>query len=573
MGAESGRDVVTVVPSTLPALLAAAAARAVSQLPPALVGGFRAALPHAAAHVSSRLAEALFTEDVAGLRGALRPLGDVWVWPARSGGVVTFPAERGAASTVRVTGPVWHEAGCARVPVTDPAALLALLVGPGTGSLPVELVDAVVNLAIGTARRPRVDDTDAVTAAGRLGPDEGVLFLERLATEGHNLHPCGRTRLGMSVADVLAYDLEGPGFDLAVVALRSDVHVGDDVGAALGLPAAPDGFVSQPAHPWQVAEVLAVRHADARRAGLWRLVEGLVVPAAPTASLRTVLTGAGQLVKVSLDVQITSTRRSISLATARNGPPVSALVETLLTGTGGLLLGEFAGAGAVLPASERDVTAVVRHPLAGVVSAGELAVPANALPAVCPVTGSTVLELLAAAHPGGPVAWLVDYAAALLGPVLRLLAHGVGLEAHLQNCVPLFAGGRCARMVFRDLGGVRLHSPRLAAAGHPLTLWPGSVTGTDDVDVLRAKVAYTALGNHLGAVVDGLGLGAVGWAAVGRVLRDVYGPLVDDPLVGAAAAADLVAFTTRPWAHKALVRMRLAGDGDVYVPVDNPLAA
>ncbi|MBG6135353.1 IucA/IucC family protein [Longispora fulva] len=573
MGAESGRDVVTVAPSTLPALLAAAAARAVPRLPADLVGGFRAALPQAAAHVCARLVEAVFTEDVAGSRGGLRALGDVWVWPARSGGVVTFPGVRGAASTVRVTGPVWHEAGCVRVPVTDPAALLALLVGVETGTLPAELVDAVVNLAIGTARRPAVAGTDAVSAAGRLGPDEGVLFLERLATEGHNLHPCGRTRLGMSVADVLAYDLEGPGFDLAVVALRADVHVGDDVGAALGLPAAPDGFVLQPAHPWQVANVLRTRHADAGRAGLWRVVDGLRVPCAPTASLRTVLTGAGQLVKVSLDVQITSTRRSISVATARNGPPVSALVETLLAGTGGSLLGEFAGAGALLAASERDVTAVLRHPLAGVVSAGELAVPANALPAVCPATGSTVLELLAAAHPHGPVAWLSDYATALLGPVLRLLAHGVGLEAHLQNCVPLFTAGRCARMVFRDLGGVRLHGPRLAAAGHPLTLWPGSVTGTDDADVLRAKVAYTALGNHLGAVVDGLGLGAVGWATVGRVLRGVYAPLLDDALVGVAAAEDLGALTAGPWAHKALVRMRLSGGGDEYVPVDNPLAA
>ncbi|MGY0233667.1 IucA/IucC family protein [Longispora urticae] len=563
----------TVAPSTLPALLAAAAARAVPQLPHGLVGGFRAALPRAAAHVCARLAGALYTEDVAGLRGGLRALGDVWVWPALSGGVVTFAGEVGAGSTLSLVGPVWHEAGCARVAVTDPAALLTLLVGREVGSLPAELVDAVVNLAIGTARRPVVDGPDAVSVAGRLGPDEGVLFLERLATEGHNLHPCGRTRLGMSVADVLAYDLEGPGLDLAVVALRSDVHVGDDVGAALGLPAAPEGYVSQPVHPWQLTEVLRKRHAGAGRAGLWRLVEGVRVPAAPTASLRTVLTSSGQLVKVSLDVQITSTRRSISVATARNGPPVSALVETLLAGTGGVLLGEFAGAGALLPESERDVTAVVRHPLAGVVAGGELAVPANALPAVCPVTGSTVLELLAAAHPGGPVAWLSGYAGALLGPVLRLLAHGVGLEAHLQNCVPLFRGGECARMVFRDLGGVRLHGPRLRAAGHPLTLWPGSVTGTDDVDSLRAKVAYTALGNHLGAVVDGLGLGAVGWAAVGRVLREVYGPLVDDPLVGAAAARDLAVFTTEPWAHKALVRMRIEDGGDVYVPVDNPLAA
>ncbi|WP_018352804.1 IucA/IucC family protein [Longispora albida] len=503
-------------------------------------------LAEAREHVSRLLLGALYTEDVAGLGGKARFEGGVLHWP----GGVTVPAVPVPAGALDVHGPARHGGE----PVTDPVRLLELLAGPHEG-LAAELADAVANLAVAAARRP-VLKQDALAEALSLGPDDGALLLERLATGGHNLHPCGRTRLGMSRDDVLRYDIEGPGFALLFARIPRELHTGDDVGAAMGF-AGDTRFAVQPVHPWQWDNVLC------RAPGI-TLAEGLAVQAAPTGSLRTLLTSAGHLVKVSLDVQVTSTRRSVSLATALNGPVVSEVLRELVAGTGGALLAEYAGAGARLAHGERDATALLREPLAAVVRPGELAVPGNALPAVCPVTGRTVLELLAAGQ--DRLEFFTAYATALLRPVTALAAAGAGLEAHLQNCVPVFRDGRIVRMVFRDLGGVRLHLPRLAASGHPLELYPGSVTGTTDIEVMRSKVSYTALVNHLGALVGGLGLGPAGWAAAGQVLRACY-TMLDGP----EAAADLEAFTTRPWSHKALVTMRMTGSGDIYVPVENPL--
>jgi hypothetical protein len=42
---------------------------------------------------------------------------------------------------------------------------------------------------------------------------------------------------------------------------------------------------------------------------------------------------------------------------------------------------------------------------------------------------------------------------------------------------------------------------------------------------------------------------------------------------GELAAQDHAAFTAPTVPHKALVRMRLAGAGDEYLPVENPLHA
>ena len=116
--------------------------------------------------------------------------------------------------------------------------------------------------------------------------------------------------------------------------------------------------------------------------------------------------------------------------------------------------------------------------------------------------------------------------------------------------------------MLRDFAGLRLHRPRLAAAGHDITLWPGSVVGTDDADVLRAKIGYTLFQAHLGELVLRLDLDEEhAW----RIVREV----LDEHCTG----DDHAAFTAPLVAHKALVRMRLAGDGDLYVPVRNPLHA
>jgi siderophore synthetase component len=207
-------------------------------------------------------------------------------------------------------------------------------------------------------------------------------------------------------------------------------------------------------------------------------------------------------------------------------------------------------AGAAVPVgSGRDLSAIRRQGLAGRLEPGERAIPGGALP-----------FLLGELVTGDPADWLHEYAGLLLPPLLRLTAQGVALEAHLQNCLPTFLAGRPHRLALRDFAGLRLHLPRLAAAGHDIALWPGSVVGTDDLDVLRAKIGYTAFQAHLGEIVMHLDLDEKrAW----RIIREV----VD----ASCSGDDHAAFTAPLVPHKALVRMRLAGEGDIYLPVPNPL--
>ncbi|MBU2665559.1 RhbF-like rhizobactin siderophore biosynthesis protein [Actinoplanes bogorensis] len=473
---------------------------------PELVPGFLAALPEAADTVGRRLRGALVREGIKDMGPGVR----------HGFGRVEYPS-----------------AG-----VDDPVDLLDGIDAPGFAA---EIRNAVMNLAIAMARpHPKAGDD----------PDEQAIALERLAVAGHNLHPCGRTRLGWDTGDVLAHDLEAESTRLGFVAVRSDLLIGDDVFPELEAPA---GFTVQPVHAWQRDNVLPERYREMMAAGLLKILDAELT-AIPTAALRTLLLpGTGQYLKVSLDIQVTSTRRSISIASTRNGPAVSRLLHELVDDDRILLMAETAGAAMPL-GSGRDLSAIRRDGLAGRLEPDERAVPGGALP--------FLLDELVTGDPG---AWLRAYGEMVIPPLMRLTAQGVALEAHLQNCLPTFVGGRPHRLALRDFAGLRLHQPRLAAAGHHIDLWPGSVVAADTLDVFRAKIGYTLFQAHLGELVLRLGDHGLdedeGW----RILRAV----VDEHVTG----DDHAAFTAPMVPHKALVRMRLAGSGDIYVPVRNPLHA
>ena len=537
---------------------AAPAAAALAGHAPGLVDGYHAALPRALDSVGRKLLGAAWREDIGRARELLAPL------------------RRHGFDRVDLPGPVraWPHTLLDRLGVDSPV-------------LAEELVNACVNLAVAYARRPAIDAQlrhkaahagvdDLYGLAATLPGDEQVVLFERLATEGHNLHPCGRTRLGWRVPDLLAHDLESPATEVGFVAVREDLHIGDDVGRLLSaaypaLPAAPAGYRVQPVHAWQLDSVLPDRYPELFADRSLLALPGARLSAAPTTALRTVLlepdaAGVRRYLKLSLDIQVTSTRRGISVASTRNGPALSALLDRLLAGEPGVLtLPEVAGA-AVTVGDGRDLSVIVRDSLAGRLAPGEVALPATALTARAG-TGTVVGELLRG-YPGGALEFLADYAAVLLPPLLRLARAGVGLEAHLQNSLPTFRGGRPHRIAFRDFAGLRLHLPRLAQApGGAPRLWPGSAVGTGDLDVMLSKLGYTAVQAHLGELVLHLGERyRVPERDAWRTVRAV----LDEP--GSGARPEDVAFLTTPTVpHKALTRMRLAGRGDYYVPVHNPL--
>jgi siderophore synthetase component len=490
---------------------------ALTGLRPDLVGAYDAALPGARAEILARLLGALQREPLRAVTGRRQADGRLYVTLA-GGRTVSAPsaaavpfAEPAAGLSVLVDG----------VALTDPVALLADLGLPGhTARFGAELGNSVANLAL------------ARTATARPGGDgEDV-------TEGHPLHPCCRTRAGMSTADVLAYAPEHH----PVIRLRR-----------LRVPAARWSGDTAPvllAHPWQAARIL-----DAYP---WLVDGGPTGPVRPLMSLRTVAPlDGGDHVKTAVDVQMTSAVRTVSPAAVHNGPHLSALLAGLTADLPLDVLREHsAGAVIVDGAPHRGLAHLRRQ------APDPAAVPAGAL------TGDRLARTVAA-HGGDPHAWFAALTRVLLPPLLAVLHRGVALEAHGQNTLIVLHGHRPVRVQYRDFGGVRVSAARLAAAGVSAPPLHGDLP-CDDPAVLRTKLAAAVLGTvvaqqvallarHHGGDPDRL------WAITAGVLRDC---------ATGTHLGDVRSLLTDPLPVKATTVMRLADDplDDVWAPLGNPMA-
>jgi siderophore synthetase component len=496
-------------------------------LRPDLVERYDAEVGGARAAVLARLLGALAREPLPGMTG--RGPGEAEFpgltvrFPAASAQPFA-PAPAGLAAAVHAGGRATEFYGAV---LYDPATLVRVL-WPGT-DLAAEVDNSVANLALARAGRP-------AQGLPRPGDPEALGHIEQLVTDGHPLHPCCRTRGGMSVADVLAYAPE----HAPVIRLRR-----------LRVPADRWWGTAEPvlyAHPWQAGRLLD-RYP-------WLTEDGETGPARPLMSLRTVApVDGGSHVKTAVDVQLTSAVRTVSPAAVHNGPVLSALLRRLTADLPIDVLAETA-AGAVLVDGQpqRHLAHVVRQ--APTLGPGEAAVPLAAL-------GSSPLLLATVPSPYDFVARLGTL---LFAPLLRVLERGVALEAHGQNTLLVLRDGRPVRILYRDLGGVRVSGHRLRAAGLEAPPLRGDLP-TDDPRALRSKLAAAALGTvaaeliaaltrHRGADPDRL------WGLVAAALRDT----------GTADAPHLL---RDPLPLKATTAMRLAADplDDLWAHLENPMAA
>ncbi|MET0416882.1 MAG: IucA/IucC family protein [Actinoplanes sp.] len=369
------------------------------------------------------------------------------------------------------------------------------------------------------------------------GGVDGLALVEQGLTDGHPLHPCCRTRGGMTVADVLAYAPE----HRPVIRLRR-----------LRVPADRWFGTAPPilyAHPWQADRI--------RERYPWLEDAGQTPPVRPLMSLRTVApVGGGPHIKTAVEVQMTSAVRTVSPAAVTNGPVLSALLREL---TADLPIGVLAetAAGAVVDDGEprRELAYLTRE--APALAPGETVVPLAAFGAV-PGLLSTVTD---------PYAWWDRLCAVLFAPLMTVLERGVALEAHGQNTLLVLRDGRPGRVLYRDLGGVRVSAARLRAAGLDAPELAGGDLASDDPLVLRTKLAAAAFGNTAAGLVAALS------RAHGAEPDRLWGTLA--AAVRGTGTADAPHLLRDPLPLKATTAMRLAAHplNDIWTALDNPMAA
>nr|WP_296070232.1 IucA/IucC family siderophore biosynthesis protein [uncultured Actinoplanes sp.] len=392
--------------------------------------------------------------------------------------------------------------------VDDPGTLVRLLWGdvPFAG----EVDNSVANLALARAQAP------PATLPHDLGR------IEQLVVDGHPLHPCCRTRGGMTVRDVLTYAPEhSPTVRLRRLKVPPDRWFGT----------APPLLY---AHPWQV-EHLRDRYP-------FLTDDGETAAGRPLMSLRTVALPTAH-VKTAVDVQMTSAVRTVSPAAVTNGPLLSALLRELTADLPLSVLAETAGGAVVVDGEpQRHLAYLARR--APATRPGELVVPLAAM-ASSPLLLRTVED---------PYDWWGLLCDRLFAPLVTVLDRGVALEAHGQNTLVVLRDNRPHRVLYRDFGGVRVdrRHERIGLRGDILA---------DDPQELGTKLAASALGNAAAHLI----------AAFTRHFG------TDPAKLWARTAASITnkRLLTDPLPVKATTAMRLSATplDDIWAYLGNPMAA
>jgi siderophore synthetase component len=509
-------------------------------------------LPGARASVLARLWGALAREPIPGLASRHTDGDDL---------VVKLPDGRrlrGPAASARPFAPAPENLrlGIDGTRYADPATLLRALGLPTpTAHLEAELDNSVENLALARTAQPRPDGGQPAVRRAVAEPDP-LAYFEQCVVDGHPLHPCCRTRVGLSRAEVLAYAPEHHGIvELVVVSVPPSRWVGTNSPPVLVV------------HPWQYEHVLD-HHP-------WLQPQAERHPARPLMSLRTLASvrNPRDHVKTAIDVQMTSAVRTVSAAALHNGPVLTDVLGRLLARTQEIVIVPEVSTGAVLVDGEpcRSL-AMIRRRLPRLAS-DEVAMPLAALAAPSPADGRPLaVEIVRYGYAHDPLRLLDDLTRLLLPPLLALLHQGVALEAHGQNTLLVLKHGRAVRLLYRDMGGLRVSPARLHRHGIDPPPLRGDVV-SDNPEVLRTKLFAAALSTVVGELVAvvarefALSDEAL-WACVATAARDARDALP------AAGRADAAAMFAESLPVKAMTAMRLATDPveDLWTRQPNPMA-
>jgi siderophore synthetase component len=569
--------------------------------------------------------------------------------PAPGDGVLRIPLPAGGTALlvpVRYWSPTgWHRFGlpypagaAGPVPPADAVTVAALLAGQAAGPAKTGAGGRATAAGSGTAGADLVarvaDSVRRTTAFIRdrrqrpADPPDRFLAAEQGLVLGHPLHPAPKSREGFSESEAGRYSPETRGsFPLHWLAVAPSVLAADSAWTERGRPVAaprltarlagpglelPEGYAALPVHPWQLREIRdRAEPAALLDAGLLRDLGVQGAPWCPTSSVRTLhRTGAPAMLKLSLGVDITNSRRENLRKELHRGVEVHRLLRT---GLGRLWRAAHPGFDIVRdpawigvdgqrgePVPGLDV--VIRHnpfrPADDVSCVAALVAPQPLSWAGDPVIGgqahdaaprsrlARVVARLArrTGRPQGAVAaeWFLRYLEHVVRPVLWLDGEaGIALEAHQQNTLLLLdadgwpAGGR-----YRDNQGYYFRASRRAELDARL---PGIGAASDTFvpdEIADERFAYYLAINNVFGLIGAFGSQRLAderllLAAFRAFLRDaVSGPR---PVRGPLPALLLDSPVLRCKANL-LTRVHgldeLVGPVDtqsVYVTVPNPL--
>lgn len=518
---------------------------------------FREKLPEARKRVLQQLAQAVIREELAKYFWKKDEDQLEAVIHSHSGGNFIIPiAKRHMLGHLEIGGEIYYQASGKSTKINHPSEFAKLLnLGAEDSNFIEELENSVVNYTfalVGAQLRKQnllwKDDFYSFLLENKKLHNQfsPLVCAEQWVIEGHTLHPCTKTRLGLSLEEVIKYSPEWAGtVDLVPVAVNRKHMImkfeGNESMTQIlfkeypfveknfkdQLPNGGKDYEIIPVHPWQLEHTIKPHLKT-------EIAQGVIVPLKNTSMVTSALLSFRSLApvnsrkrhhfKTAVDVQMTSAKRTVSPTSVHNGPVISAILKNIestdpLIGNGYQFLAEIAGGHYLSLKADHDsfmmknLSALLRQNPEQDLARNEIALPAACLISRSPFTGKLILHELVESFShnnkidvnSAALQYMQSYAELLLPGLLALIAkYGISLEAHLQNTVPVFIDGLPVRFLFRDNGGIRIKEERLFSRVGKSSIDNKTNLLTKYDQDLFTMFSHAILHNHLGEMVHHL---------------------------------------------------------------------
>jgi len=368
--------------------------------------------------------------------------------------------------------------------------------------------------------------------------EQQVLFFEQWAASGHPYHPCHKTKLGFNQQAVLKFSPEfNQDITLHVAALAKTAAHTASLDEALDYSAwfaqqfpqqwlayqtklsqhnlSSSDYLPMFIHPWQYENVVKQLFASLLTAKQLLVFTDIGLLTKASSSFRTLIAkeaGGKPHIKLPVAVHSTSTLRTVSPASVRNGPACSKIIRAILAKESNIsryckLAEDICGVHIAGYESDiaRHLSVLYRENPAAYVNDKQMPMmvaalfetsPASKLPLFIELLHNAVGKELSAAK-----AYFDSYCAVKLQAFLDfLLLYGIALDAHQQNTLTVFEEDKPVFMITRDLGDIRIHTPTFKQAGLQFDAYPSAIM-TDDADEVTKKFLHCVIQYHLGELV------------------------------------------------------------------------
>lgn len=549
---------------------------------------------------------------------------------ARNGEIVVSVVKQYTLQQIEIAGDIYYRTSSSEKKIGHPIELLNLLnINLDQKSIVAEIDNSIDNYALALAgacirKNNIVTSKDTITYLinekredSRFSP---LVFAEQWVIEGHTIHPCSKTRLGVSNDELMEYSPEWGGKPKVVpVAVRKDYvrlnsidtksmtdillheypHIKE--AAFKQLPTGGlDLYELIPIHPWQLTHTLETYYKAEMDQDIIIPLVNAEIETFALLSFRSLSPANGPTfhhIKTAVDIQMTSAKRGVSPASVINGPILTEILKNIhrtdLRVSKTLYFLEERAGGYFQPAKidnssflSKNLSALVRENPEEKLNEEEIAVPAAFLISNSPITGKLILSELieklksdfgddtekAATH------YIHTYANGLLPGLLTLIIkYGISLESHLQNAIVVLKNGIPERFLLRDLGGIRIKGERLTEIFDIQSIDDSTNLLTDNEKDLFTMFSHALLNNHLGEMIHFLSKDLdiseqELWYTVKNVIMTTLEQLKEDgeKLIAIQEFEKLLYSSSIPM--KALLKMRLSEQflENSYTSVPNP---